>query len=152
MPDFTKSKADVKLNVAHLKREKHLIDLEEREEAKKLSDMEMGLKDASEFNRWQREMEQKDDIEKIEHIQKKKIEMELSRQQAIFAKEQTERDNHDLVGKMKSVFDKQMEKREADEEDNLQKRKVVIKQVQEHKGAIVEARTAKVDANREIRD
>jgi hypothetical protein len=47
--------------------------------------MEMGLKDASEFYRWQREMEQKDDIEKIEYVQKKKIEMELSREQAILA-------------------------------------------------------------------
>jgi hypothetical protein len=32
--------------------------------------MEMGLKDASEFTRWQREMEQKDDIEKIEQDRK----------------------------------------------------------------------------------
>jgi hypothetical protein len=71
--------------VAALKREKHLIDKEEREAAQKLAMMEMGLKDASEFIRWQREMEQKDDIEKTEHIIKKKIEMELSREQAILA-------------------------------------------------------------------
>lgn len=47
--------------------------------------MAMGLKDASEFNRWQREMIQKDQIDQIEHIQKKKIEMEMSREQAIIA-------------------------------------------------------------------
>ena len=85
MPNFEKNQADVKLNLAALKREKHLIDKEERENAEKLAQMEMGLKDASEFTRWQREMEQKDDIEKIEHVQKKKIEMELSREQAIIA-------------------------------------------------------------------
>ena len=33
MPDFTRHQADVKLNVAMLKREKHLIDKEEREHA-----------------------------------------------------------------------------------------------------------------------
>ena len=32
MPNFDKFEANVKLNVAALKREKHLIDLEEREE------------------------------------------------------------------------------------------------------------------------
>lgn len=36
MPDFTKNQADVKINVAVLKREKHLIDKEEREHADKL--------------------------------------------------------------------------------------------------------------------
>jgi hypothetical protein len=35
-----------------LKREKHLIDIEEKEAAEKLAQMEMGLKDASEFIRW----------------------------------------------------------------------------------------------------
>ena len=30
--------------------------------------MAMGLKDASEFNRWKAEMNEKDDIERLEHI------------------------------------------------------------------------------------
>lgn len=51
-PDFTKNEAVVKLNAAALKREKHLIDLQDREAAEKLAQMEMGLKDASEFTRW----------------------------------------------------------------------------------------------------
>lgn len=79
MPDFSKHQAEVKLNAVALKREKHLIELKEREESKKMADMEMGLKDASEFIRWKRELDKKDDIEKIEYVQKKKIEMEMSR-------------------------------------------------------------------------
>ena len=68
MPDFEKKQADVKLNVAALKREKHLIDKEEREEKVRLDQMAMGLKDASEFNRWKSEMNEKDEIERLEHI------------------------------------------------------------------------------------
>jgi hypothetical protein len=49
LPDFTKRQAEVKLNAAALKREKALIDKEEREKAERLQQMEMGLKDASEF-------------------------------------------------------------------------------------------------------
>ena len=52
MPDWNKKQAEVKLTAAALKREKHLIDKEEREEARKLAEMEMGLKDSSEFYRW----------------------------------------------------------------------------------------------------
>lgn len=52
MPDFEKNEANVKLNVAALKREKHLIDKEEKEAMDRLEQMAMGLKDASEFNRW----------------------------------------------------------------------------------------------------
>jgi len=80
MPDFSKHQGDVKLNVAMLKREKHLIDKEEANAADLLAQMEMGLKDSSEFHRWEREMKQKDDIEKIERVQKMKIEMELCRE------------------------------------------------------------------------
>ena len=52
MPDFSKNQADVKLNVAMLKREKHLIDKEEANAADLMAQMEMGLKDSSEFYRW----------------------------------------------------------------------------------------------------
>jgi len=51
-PDFSKKAAQVKLNTAALKREGNLIAKEEKAEALKLKEMEMGLKDASEFNRW----------------------------------------------------------------------------------------------------
>lgn len=68
MPNFDKIDAEVKLNVAALKREKHLIDKEEKEALERLEEMAMGLKDASEFNRWKQEMNEKDEIERLEHI------------------------------------------------------------------------------------
>ena len=55
-PDVSKKAAPVKFNVAALKREKYLIDREGVEEMKRLEEMAMGLKDASEFNRWKAEM------------------------------------------------------------------------------------------------
>ena len=113
MPNFDKNEANVKLNVAALKREKHLIDLEEREEQAKLEQMAMGLKDASEFNRWKAEMGEKDEIERIEHIQKKKIEMELAREYAIQARENKEQENHSLVNKMRAEMDVMMDERDV---------------------------------------
>ena len=50
----------MKLNVAALKREKALLDKEEKLQAAKVHQMGMGLKDAGEFTRWQQEMVKKD--------------------------------------------------------------------------------------------
>lgn len=63
--------------------------------------MAMGLKDASEFNRWKREMDEADEVARLEHITKKKIEMELAREQAILAQELKEKENKQVVKKMK---------------------------------------------------
>ena len=49
-----------------LKREKHLIDKDEAATASHTKQMEMGLKDASEFDKWRGEMDQKDRIEHLE--------------------------------------------------------------------------------------
>jgi len=43
--------------VAALKREKYLIDKEEQEAKARIEEMALGLKDASEFNRWKSEMD-----------------------------------------------------------------------------------------------
>lgn len=91
--------------------------------------MAMGLKDATEFNRWKREMDQKDDIERIEHIQKKKIEMELAREEAILAQERKEQENHALVIKMKKESEKRGEEREKNLQEDYDKRKALIEEV-----------------------
>lgn len=68
MPDFENYEADVRLNIAMLKREKHLIDKDEAATASLVKQMEMGLKDASEFDKWRGEMDQKDRIEQLEYV------------------------------------------------------------------------------------
>ena len=119
MPDFEKKEANVKLNVAALKREKYLIDKEEEEYKTKIAEMAMGLKDASEFNRWKREMDEADEIARLEHISKKKIEMELAREEAILAQERKEAENKAVVLKMKVDMDKMMEEREKNLQDDI---------------------------------
>jgi len=152
MPDFAKNQADVKLNVAMLKREKHLIDKEEKEHAERMAQMEMGLKDASEFYRWQREMEQKDDIEKIEHVQKKKIEMELAREQAIMAKEKSVQDNHKFAAKVKKEVDQLLNERERTNEQDLKDNKETIQIIHHQHEKAAQAVVDKHQENRHIRD
>jgi len=61
----------------------------------------MNLRDEKEYERWRREVEQKEEIERLEHYQKKKIEMELAREEAIEAQKRKERENKLLVAKIK---------------------------------------------------
>lgn len=86
MPDFEKREAEVKLNIANLKREKVLLDRDEALQAAHVKGLLEGMKDASEFNKWRAEMDQRDEILHMEYIQKKKIEMGLAREQAVIAK------------------------------------------------------------------
>ena len=85
VPDFSKVEAPVKLTSAAVLREGHQLKVKAEQDAKILKDFEINMRDASEFDRWKREMEEKEDIERLEHIQKKKIEMELARDAAIEA-------------------------------------------------------------------
>ena len=62
MPDFEKKEAEVKLNIANLKREKVLLDKDEASEAAQIKALLEGMKDASEFNRWRSEMDERDRI------------------------------------------------------------------------------------------
>ena len=93
MPDFEKKDAQVKLTTAAVVREGHLLKKKEKEELKKLKDYEMSLRDEREFERWRTEMKEKDEVERLEHIQKKKIEMEMAREEAIQAQKRKEKEN-----------------------------------------------------------
>jgi len=152
MPDFEKKEAKVKLNVAALKREKHLIDKEEEVETRKVNEMAMGLKDASEFNRWQREMDQKDNIERLEHIQKKKIEMELTREMAIVAQQRNVKENNYLANKMKMESEKREDERQKNLKNDFVKHKDVISKVHVQKEKAIEMVEAKFKDNKRIHD
>lgn len=85
MPDFDKVEAPVKLTAAAVKREALALKKEAEIEAKRLKDLEMHGRDETDFMMWKREMDERDDVLRMEHIQRKKIEMELSRDEAILA-------------------------------------------------------------------
>lgn len=68
LPDFSKVEAPVKLTSAAVLREGHQLKIKAEQEAKVLRDFEINMRDAGEFERWKREMDEKEEIERIEHI------------------------------------------------------------------------------------
>jgi hypothetical protein len=86
-------------------REGFLLKKKEDEEKKALREYEMTLRDKSEYERWTAEMNEKEEIERIEHFQKKKIEMEMAREEAMEAQKRKEKENKLLVMKIKEESD-----------------------------------------------
>jgi len=71
-------------------------------------------------------MDHKDDIERIEYVQKKKIEMEMSRVQAIAAKEDAEEENHKLAVGIRHDMEHNLEIREKGIQQKILENKAVI--------------------------
>ena len=88
----------------------------------------------------------------MEHIQKKKIEMELSREQAIQAQLDKERQNQVNATKMKIEAEKRLDERADMLEEEFQKRKGVVEQVHTQKHKASEAVEANKTQKREVRD
>ena len=79
MPDFEKREAPVKLTAAAVKREALALKKADDIENKRLKNLEFNQRDETEFVTWKREMDEREDIERLDYIQRKKIEMELAR-------------------------------------------------------------------------
>ena len=80
--NFSKCEADVRYNEAAIIREEYLIDKKNKEEEAALNKILIEKKDSKEFERWQSEMKIKDDIIKMQEIEKRKLELELNREVA----------------------------------------------------------------------
>lgn len=68
MPDFDKKEAPVKLTQAAVLREGHALKKKEEEDLKIMKDFEMNLRDEKEYERWKREMAEKEEIERLEYF------------------------------------------------------------------------------------
>lgn len=69
---------------AILREEKKLRQKIEDEE-KRMRELEVNLRDDTEYQNWQKDMKDKDRYEELENQQRKKIEMELAREAAMKA-------------------------------------------------------------------
>ena len=131
MPDFEKTEAVVKLNTAAVLREGHHLKVRETKEQKVLKDFEMNLRDDEEFNQWRKEMDEKDDVERFEHIAKKKIEMEMAREEAMKAQMNKFHENKVNADKMKVQRDDREEVREVERKEHWEKKVAVVETIHE---------------------
>ena len=138
MKNFDKFKAEIKYNEASILKEEYLIEKKNKEEEDELNKILIEKKDRKEFDRWVTEMKIKDDIEKKEKIDKRKIELFLNRE--ISSNYYNLRKNRNME---KYTEQKMIEKinsdliKEEKEEDIKNKKDVVEKIKKEEENAIL---------------
>lgn len=137
MPNFDKKEASVKLTAAAVKREALALKKADDAEAKRLKDLEYHQRDETEFFTWKREMDKRDDIIRLDYIQRKKIEMELARENAIIAQENKELDNKKNAMHMKVESHNRLDEREKNLQELLDGKVKIVEQVhtQKHKAS-----------------
>lgn len=152
LPDFENIEAPVKVNTAAIMREGHLLKKKQEVEHQILKDFEMNMRDGSEFNRWFSEMNEKDEIERLEHMQKKKIEMELARHEAIEAKEHKLKENMYNASKMKVESQIREDQRQSEKQVVLEVKKDLIVKVQDQRLVAEDEVEKNKQKKKEVRD
>ena len=136
--DFNKFKADVKYNEAAILKEEFMIEKKNKEEEKELNKILMEKKDRKEFDRWVTEMKIKDNIERMEKVDKRKIEQMISRE--ISSNYYNLRKNRNMEKYSELKMNEKMNNdkiKEEKEEDIKNKKNTVEKLKKEEENAIL---------------
>ena len=152
MPDFDKVEAPVKINTAAILREAQLLKKKQDEEQQVMKDFEMNMRDASEFDRWSKEMGMKENNERIEHMNNKKIEMEMCRAEAIAAKEHKFKENNFNAAKMKVQSQIREDQRQHEKVVDKVVKKDLISKVQDQRLVAEDEKDKMKQKNKDVRD
>ena len=148
--DFSKCEADVKYNEAAIIREEYLIDKKNKEEEAALNKILVKKKDSKEFERWQSEMKIKDDIIKMQEIEKRKLELELNREVASTYMQRRIQKNQIKAAEHKKQEIINMKKRAEEKAEDIRLKKEVIKEIQKEKENVVKQKIQKKKENQEL--
>ena len=148
--DFSKCEADVKYNEAAIIREEYLIDKKNKEEEAALNKILVEKKDSKEFERWQSEMKIKDDIIKMQEIEKRKLELEMNREVASTYMQRRIQKNQIKAAEHKKQEIINMKKRAEEKAEDIRLKKEVIKEIQKEKENVFKQKIQKKKENQEL--
>jgi hypothetical protein len=148
--DFSKCEADVKYNETAIIREEYLIDKKNKEEEAALNKILIEKKDSKEFDRWQNEMKIKDDIIKMQEIEKRKLELELNREVASTYMQRRIQKNQLKAAEHKKQELLNMKKKAEEKAEDIKNKKEVIKELHKGQENVVKQKIQKVKDNQEL--
>ena len=148
--DFSKYEADVKYNEAAIIREEYLIDKKNKEEEAALNKILIEKKDSKEFERWQSEMKIKDDIIKMQEIEKRKLELELNREVASTYMQTRIQKNQLKAAEHKKQEIINMKKKAEEKAEDIKQKKQVIKEIKKEQENVAKQKIQKKKENQEL--
>lgn len=147
--------APVRATAAAVLREDALLKQKQAKEFQLLKDYERGLHDASEYNRWQTEMKEKDQQEEELRVQRRAVEMQLARDGAMEATESERRKKNIVAQAQRAEMKAQEEVRAQEDEAIFAEKQQFVEKVQQERentrAAEASALKARADAAEAVR-
>ena len=150
MKDFDKYKADVKYNEAAILKEEYLLDKKNKEEENELNRILIEKKDRKEFDRWVNEMKIKDDIERLEKIDKRKIELMLNREISSNYYNIKKNKNNKIYTEQKNIEKMNSEKIKEDKEEEIKDKKNVVEKIKKEEMDAILKKIKLIQKNKNI--
>ena len=150
MKDFDKYKADVKYNEAAILKEEFLLDKKNKEEENELNRILIEKKDRKEFDRWVNEMKIKDDIERLEKIDKRKIELMLNREISFNYYNIKKNKNNKIYTEQKNIEKMNSEKIKEDKEEEIKDKKNVVEKIKKEEMDAILKKIKLIQKNKNI--
>ena len=133
LKDFSKFKGDVKYNETAIIREEYLIDKKNKEEQAALNKILIEKKDSREFDRWVAEMKIRDDILKMQEIDKRKLELDLNKEIASNYFNLRKNRNQLRAAQHKQQEKLNLQKKEEEKKEDIKNKKKLLKKFKKNK-------------------
>ena len=150
LKDFSKFKGDVKYNETAIIREEYLIDKKNKEEQAALNKILIEKKDSREFDRWVAEMKIRDDILKMQEIDKRKLELDLNKEIASNYFNLRKNRNQLRAAQHKQQEKLNLQKKEEEKKEYIKNKKEVIKEIQKEKDNVMLNKQKLIQSNQEL--
>ena len=150
LKDFSKFNGDVKYNETAVLREEFLIDKKNKEEEAALNKILIEKKDSKEFDRWVTEMKIRDDILKMEEVDKRKLELELNREIATNYYQIRKNRNQLKAAEHKQKEKMNLQKKEEEKKEEIKNKKHVVKEIQKVQENAMKNKAKFINDNKEL--
>ena len=148
--DYSKIPADIKYNETAIIKEEYLIEKKRKEEEKALNKILIEKKDTKDYERWVAEMKLKDDLIRMEEVQKRKIELDLNREVA-----QNYFTRRTRINQIKALEHKQQEiinakNREEKKKKEIEEKRETAKEIKKECENILKTKNELLENNKEV--
>ena len=150
LKDFSKFNGDVKYNETAIIREEYLIDKKNKEEEAALKKILIEKKDSKEFDRWVSEMKIRDDILKMQEIDKRKLELDLNREIATNYYQIRKNRNQLKAAEHKQQERLNLQKKEEEKKEDIKNKKHVIKEIKKGQENAMKNKIKLINDNQEL--
>ena len=150
LKDFSKFNGDVKYNETAIIREEYLIDKKNKEEEAALKKILIEKKDQKEFDRWVTEMKIRDDILRMQEIDKRKLELDLNKEIATNYYQIRKNRNQLKMAEHKQQEKLNLQKKEDEKKEDIKNKKYVIKEIQKGQENAMKNKQKLINDNQEL--